>query len=99
MEVFSLRPLRISAFSALMGLSRREPQRYAEAAEKTNKICHFLCKAVLKSFASKVESHCWIRVSTVTRRVVREPLKFVRNIVCSRTDPTLPRYGTDLLQA
>jgi len=45
MEVFPLRPLRISAFSALMGLSRREPQRYAEAAEKTNQICHFLCKA------------------------------------------------------
>src|SRR6185369_18057282 len=35
-------PLRISAFSALMGLST---QRYAEAAEKTNQICHFLCKA------------------------------------------------------
>jgi len=28
-------PLRISAFSALMGLQRRGPQRYAEAAEKT----------------------------------------------------------------
>ena len=42
MEVFPLRPLRISAFSALIGLST---QRYAEAAEKTNQICHFLCKA------------------------------------------------------
>jgi len=38
MEVLPLRPLRISAFSALTSLST---QRYAEAAEKTNQIATF----------------------------------------------------------
>src|SRR6185369_8924680 len=44
-------PLRISAFSALMGLSTQRAQRYAEAAEKTNQICHFFCKARQRSRA------------------------------------------------
>ena len=55
MEVFPLRP---SAYLCVLCVngpfnaeSRRDtqrPQRYAEAAEKTNQICHFLCKASLR---------------------------------------------------
>jgi len=46
MEVFPLRPSAYLCVLCVNGaFQRREPQRYAEAAEKTNQICHFLCKA------------------------------------------------------
>ena len=50
--------------------------------------------------ASKVRNSCWIRSvplrGSVGSRVTES--KFLRNMVCARPDPTLPRCGTDRMQ-